>query len=359
MRIEIFDVGHGQCAVITSPNGQRMMLDCGERWRDERFWKPSLHYFGQKIELLGLLNLDEDHISDFKTIMENCTVPWVLSNPTIGSREFAILKRDGMGRGAKAVAAWLAAPKGMPCVTQPDFGNVQIRYYWNFFVPGFTNKTNDLSLVVIVQYGIFKIVFTGDLEVAGWRGLLKLPAFRQDLIGTAVFVASHHGRESGCCTELFDLFRPQIVIISDDERQYDSQDTDDWYRTRCGGAACITDPSQRRYVMTTRKDGSMQIDVQSNGAWTLVPVTVRDWPRKQSQESPWNFGLGSLAPMDFNRNMLAPSLTEILSQTAPSNALAKPSPPLGELLGYLNADNSHLATPFSLSPLLPPFPTKR
>jgi hypothetical protein len=38
MRVEIFDVGHGQCAVIAAPNGRRMMIDCGDRWREETFW---------------------------------------------------------------------------------------------------------------------------------------------------------------------------------------------------------------------------------------------------------------------------------------------------------------------------------
>jgi hypothetical protein len=46
---------------------------------------------------------------------------------------------------------------------------------------------------------------------------------RQDVQDVSVFVASHHGRESGCCTELFELLRPQLVIISDDKRQYDNQ----------------------------------------------------------------------------------------------------------------------------------------
>ena len=92
-----------------------------------------------------------------------------------------------------------------------------------------------------------------------------------------MFVASHHGRESGCCTELFELFRPQLVIISDDGRQYDSQDTDDWYQTRCAGAVFVT--NERRYVATTRKDGAMRIDVTADGRWTIERATVRDWPR--------------------------------------------------------------------------------
>ena len=53
MQIEIFDVGHGHCTVITAPNGRRMMLDCGQRWGDRAFWTPSLHYFNQTIVSAG------------------------------------------------------------------------------------------------------------------------------------------------------------------------------------------------------------------------------------------------------------------------------------------------------------------
>ena len=203
--------------------------------------------------------------------MEHCKVSWVLSNPTIGTREFAVLKSAGMGFGAKAFASWLNAPKGMSGAVAPDFGPVTITWYYNRYLAGQANTTNDLSLVVFVQFGAFKIVFAGDLEVSGWRRMLANPEFCRDLLGTNVLVASHHGRESGCCTELFDWLRPEIVIISDDERQYDSQDTDDWYRNRCVGAACIANPFDRRYVLTTRKDGSMRIDVSADGRWTFFP----------------------------------------------------------------------------------------
>lgn len=317
MRIDIFDVGHGQCVVMTAPNGRRMMLDCGDRWGEDRFWTPSLHFFRQTIDLLALMNLDEDHLSDFKNVMQECTVPWILSNPTIGPREFAVLKKGGMGSAAHAVAAWLAQPKNPQPGPQPDFGDLQIRWYWPLFIHGADNKTNDLSLAVIIQFGEFKILFAGDLEVTGWRYLLTIPAFRQDVQGVTVFVASHHGRESGCCTELFKFLRPQLVIISDDERQYDSQDTDDWYRTRCTGAVFTT--NERRYVATTRKDGSMRIDVTADGRWTIQRVTVQDWPCKTSPPQP-QLGLGALAGFGFRQNPFAPGLSDLLSHLPPYSA---------------------------------------
>ena len=343
MRIDIFNVGHGQCAVLTAPNGRRMMLDCGDRWGDDRFWTPSLHFFREPIDLLGLMNLDEDHLRDFKNMMQDCTVPWILSNPTVGPREFAALKKDGMGPGAEAVAAWLAQPKNPLPGPQPDFGAVQIRWYYPFFIPGAENNTNDLSLAVIVQFGAFKILFTGDLEVAGWRRLLTIPAFRQDVGDVSVFVASHHGRESGCCTELFEFFRPQLVIISNDGRQYDSQDTDDWYRTRCAGAVFVT--NERRYVATTRKDGSMRIDVTADGRWTIQRVTVRDWPRTTTPPKP-QLDPGALAALGFRENPMAPGVGGLLSHWPPP---APPNLTLG-LLNALNTDEDPLVKALNRSP---------
>ena len=356
MRIDIFDVGHGHCTVVTAPNGRRMMLDCGDRWGEQRFWTPSLHYFKQTIDLMALMNLDEDHISDFDGMTKDCTVPWILSNPTIGPREFALLKKDGMGSGAKAVAAWLARPKGPFVGAQPDFGQVQIRWYYGFFVPGTVNKTNDLSLAVVAQFGDFKIVFAGDLEVAGWRRLLNLPSFRQDLIGTTVFVASHHGRESGCCTELFDLFRPQLVIISDDQRQFDSQDTDDWYRSRCTGAVFITNPSERRYVATTRKDGAMRIEIDATGRWTIERASVRDWSRKPASTPSQELWLGALAAFGFGRSPLSTDFGSLLSGLSVRPLSPKPDP---GALAFPNSNDDPLSRALGLGSFLSLTPPKR
>jgi beta-lactamase superfamily II metal-dependent hydrolase len=356
MRIEIFDVGHGHCTVLTAPNGRRMMLDCGQRWDDQTFWTPSLHYFNQTIDLLALLNLDEDHVSDFESVTRNCTVPWILSNPTIGPNEFAVLKMDGMGSGARAVARWLTRPNGAALAAEPDFMPVQIRWYYGFYSLGAPNTTNDLSLVVVAQFGAFKIVFAGDLEVAGWRRLLALPSFRQDLMGTSVFVASHHGRESGCCTELFDLFRPQLVIISDDERQFDSQDTDDWYRNRCTGAIFAANPGARRYVATTRRDGSMRIDVDTAGQWSIGRVLVRDWPRNPIPAAPVEPGIGALTSLGLGHNPLAPGANALLSAFSPQPAPLKPEPNLGALL---NIDDDLLSRALGLGSLLAPTLAKR
>jgi hypothetical protein len=125
------------------------------------------------------------------------------------------------------------------------------------------------------------------MEASGWRELLiRHPRLKWELAGTSIFVASHHGRVSGCCEEIFELFRPEIVVISDDSLQFDTQETTDWYRQRCLGASLVVDPSQCRYVVTTRKDGDVRIIVNPDGTWLLTPVTVQDWSLSPIPQTP-------------------------------------------------------------------------
>jgi hypothetical protein len=155
------------------------------------------------------------------------------------------------------------------------------------------------------------------------------------------------------------LFRPQLVIMSDDERQFDSQDTDDWYRTRCSGAVFATNPSERRYIATTRKDGAMRIDVDLTGRWTIERVSVRDWPRRRAPTPSHAFGFGALSALRFDRNPLATDFVTLLS------ALSTPpvSPPHGLGLGALefpnNISTAPLSRAFGLAPFAYPTPTKR
>lgn len=271
------------------------MVDCGARLRDGRYWSPSLHFGGQRIDVLALLNLDEDHICNFGFMLTGTKIGHILSNPTVGVDELRSIKKDGMGPGAQAFASWMTHPFKAAPMPVPDFGPVRIWWYYNRFVRGMVNETNNLSLVLFVEYAGFKLVFSGDMEKTGWHYMLRSPAFRASLFGTNIFVASHHGRRNGQCAELFEWFRPEIIIISDDDKQYDSQETGDWYAQRCMGAVVVADPTQRRYVMTTRRDGSMQIDVKPDGSWTLRPIQVADWPVTPPQRSQPTSGIGLLS----------------------------------------------------------------
>ncbi|MFJ2995484.1 hypothetical protein [Pandoraea sp. NPDC087047] len=131
--------------------------------------------------------------------------------------------------------------------------------------PRFTD-TNNLSLVVFIRYAGVTFLFPGDLEREGWLALLQRQDFRARLGDVGVLMASHHGRENGFCREVFDYCWPHAVVISDKPIIHDTQRTVPDYRAvvRDSGVMVRT-TGKRRHVLTTRRDGWIQFEVDDNG----------------------------------------------------------------------------------------------
>lgn len=122
------------------------------------------------------------------------------------------------------------------------------------------------SLVVLVSYLGVKLLIPGDNEPTSWKKLLEQNDFRKAISGTNIFLAPHHGRESGCCTELFQAFspKPDLVVVSDG-RFCDTSATDRYSKLATGwGVYNKKGERKDRYCLTTRSDGVISVEVGKN-----------------------------------------------------------------------------------------------
>ncbi|MDX2277618.1 MAG: hypothetical protein NW206_19380 [Hyphomonadaceae bacterium] len=280
MKVQIFDVKHGACAMITGPNGKRLMIDCGYREGADP-WFPSSAFAGQRIEMLVVQNLDEDHVDDLPYLWKEVEIGAFYSNPSVDATALKAMKTQGMDEGV--AKAYDMLKQFGPGLTgwRADLGGVGVRAYFNRYAEPFAT-TNDLSVVLFVTYGRFSILFGGDIERPGWLQLLQIPSFRARLQAVTAIVGSHHGRASGKCDELFDYLTPDIAIFSDDAKQYETQETDAWYRHRVNGIPDYSRPARApgvpamRHVLTTRRDGTITIDVSAFGRYLVTPERSTD-----------------------------------------------------------------------------------
>ena len=266
MKVEIFDVEHGACALVTADTGARMLIDCGHN--ASTGWGPSTCMSRRGIETIDMLvvsNYDEDHMSGLPDLRNpyrvgrSTQIKALLRNKSISPENLEDLKKvDGMGHGIRELVQMMRDYTASPPTI--DWGSLSYKAFWNYH-PNDFNDTNNLSLVLFLHYHDLHMIFPGDLERAGWLKLLENPKFRQELMEVNVFVASHHGRESGCCEEVFQIAVPDIVIFSDSGIQHDTQETASWYRERCRG---IRHNGKTRQVLTTRKDGAITLDAHPN-----------------------------------------------------------------------------------------------
>ena len=132
-------------------------------------------------------------------------------------------------------------------------------YHCNY--PSFTD-TNNLSLLVFLDIGDVSFVLPGDLEREGWLELLTIQHVQDLLKHVNVFVASHHGRESGYCRAVFDYCHPSLIVMSDGPIQHDTQQMATTYAQHASGEYFTTGGTRElRKVVTTRKDGNIFWDM--------------------------------------------------------------------------------------------------
>jgi len=278
MRLRIWDVEHGACAmlhhVVPLPSGDRAgklaMIDsgCTSDWRPSTFIK---HRLGRTmVDYLFITNADQDHMSDLQGLWdEGIDVDTLIRNTSYtGAQLGAIKEQSGPltsdAQRYVALCNEFRAPTTLPF--DENMGGITASIFFNRF-PTFTD-TNNLSLVIFIKYVNFKILFPGDLEKPGWLALLQQPTFCAELQGTDVLVASHHGRENGFCPEIFDYFTPSCVVISDKAKVHSTQEMVPDYRrfVRPQGVR-VRSTMKNRHVLTTRRDGYIQFDVQDDGIY--------------------------------------------------------------------------------------------
>ncbi len=276
MYLEIFDVEHGACALITTSNGKRAMIDCGHNAATN--WRPGSALVAAGIHWLDRLyvtNFDEDHVSGYPNLMDNVSIGALFRNPSVAPATIRHLKtEDGMGVGIERLVLSMehVFTGGAPPAIE-DYGDTSFSVYWNNYgvIGGFIDE-NNLSLVVFVTCGQHKFIFPGDMEKEGWRQLLWNPAFVAELQDVNAFVAAHHGRENGYCEEVLDLCpNINVVIISDKKMGHQSQETVDAYRSHAQGFNYNGD---FRRVLTTRRDGYMCFTVPHVGAANVTLGTA-------------------------------------------------------------------------------------
>lgn len=269
--LQIVNVEHGACALLTSPvpgGIKRLLIDCGHNATTK--WYPGEHLRALGVtflEQLVVTNYDEDHVSGFPNLLQQgIYVDWIIRNPTVAPQTIRHLKTEGgIGNGIEALVNSLGN-FGPPAVgkTPPMYLGVSLEWFFNPY-PVFDNE-NNLSLILHLNIYGFSFLFPGDMECDGFEYLLAMnQRFRTVVRSLDILIASHHGRDNGICAEMFDVWgcQPKLVVISDDYKQYDTQETVAYYASKCSGIQGFRGVPGVRKVLTTRSDGEITFTFQN------------------------------------------------------------------------------------------------
>jgi beta-lactamase superfamily II metal-dependent hydrolase len=284
-----YDVQHGSAAYLKTPNQKHIMIDLGTgSIKDSnQTFSPLLRlkdYWGvQQLDQVIITHPHRDHIDDIDNF--DALNPRVLLRPKhLTEQEIRGGNKQNPGEQSKInkyleISASYSAPVGPAesVTASNNNGGVTIQTFQP--VGCDRSNLNDQSIVTVVSYANSKIIVPGDNEETSWQELLGEQAFLDAIEGTDILVASHHGRESGYCADLFQHIKPSLVIISDGPaggtsvtgKYYNATTTKGWtVYSRSDGS------SQQRWVLTTRDNKAIVVkfgsNTQSNGSYRNVTV---------------------------------------------------------------------------------------
>lgn len=255
MRFEILNVEHGFCACAVGSDGGALLFDCGHGPAN----RPSTYLPARSITSIRrffVTNYDEDHISDLLAVRRNVNIEVLTRNASLTSAQIRSLKTPPISPAMNELFGMIDSFTGAVTPEQLEPAGLSVWIFYNDY-PTFTD-TNNLSLLTFLDVGHVSFVLGGDLERSGWSQLLGNPQVQRLLERVDVFVASHHGRQSGYCSEVFDHCKPRLVVMSDGPVQHDTQLMASIYSQHASGVLFSTPSGQQmRRVVTTRNDGNI------------------------------------------------------------------------------------------------------
>jgi len=201
-----------------------------------------------------ITNYDEDHISDLPNLQQSVNINILHRNPSITPDQLRRLKEE-TGPISLAMSSLLSMLYKFtsPVTNPPSFPNIGFEIFYCAYPTDFCD-TNNLSLVCFLETPTYNFIIPGDIERPAWERLLQNRGFRERLMRTNVFIASHHGRTSGYCREVFNYCHPSVVIFSDGPKKYATQEETNVYAAHASGIAF---KGHHRRVLTTRNDRSI------------------------------------------------------------------------------------------------------
>ena len=237
LRVDFLDVGQGDSALVTMPDGTTLLVDSGGRLPfpatsdsarrigetvvSEYLWWRGL----SEIDYVVATHADADHVEGFNDVLRNFSVKAALAGPQTLFE-------------SRTHVATIHAGDVM------RFGEVDVSVLWPPVSGG--GSDNDNSVVLQIKFRERTILLTGDIEKAAERALA-----RQNLKADMVKVP-HHGSKTSSTNDFVLATKPTFAIISVGRNSMFGHPHDEVVqRWQANGAAVLTTGECGTITVTT------------------------------------------------------------------------------------------------------------
>jgi competence protein ComEC len=278
MQVDFLDVGQGDAAFVTMPDGTTLLVDGGGRpnfmnrsgpAEQQGVFEPDTRSIGEavvseylwwqgldRVDYILATHMDADHVDGLNDVLRNFSVRSALTaRAPQTDPEFKKLSETAR---AEAVPINLIGAGDVLRV-----GGASARVLWPVASRNLPSANND-SLVLRLEFGRHRILLTGDIESAAERAMLATNNTK-DYLAADVIKAPHHGSKSSSTAAFIKATGSRCTIISVGQTSmFGHPHREVVERWQSSGAR----------VLSTGKSGTISVTTDGKDLW--VDTFVRD-----------------------------------------------------------------------------------
>jgi competence protein ComEC len=205
LKVTFLDVGQGDCTLIESPGGRKILIDGGGREGEDiigqRVVVPFLRRQGiNSLDLVILTHPHADHLGGLVSVLKEIKAEQVVEGvPEVDSvayrRFIELIERNRIKHHLARVGEVIELDQGVRAeVLNPD--------------NELLDDANANSVVLRLRYGQAAFLLAGDLDLAGEKRL------QNQSLHAAVLKVGHHGSATSTSDDFLDQVRPSWAVIS-------------------------------------------------------------------------------------------------------------------------------------------------
>ena len=259
LEIVFLSVGQGDAVALRSPAGRWVLIDTGPRGRSydagARVVLPYLRGRGvARLEGLVLTHPDLDHIGGAEVIAEAFDPAFIMDPAQAAGKDAYV---DVLEVATSNRIPWIEARRGF--VLELDGARLEVLHPDGpVTAPSGKSDSNAQSVVVLLRYGAFEALLTGDAPSEVEEALLSdLPG------GLEVLKVGHHGSNTSTSDQLLSRTSPALAVISVGARnRYGHPHSAVVARLRDAGVRVLRTDERGHIRVRARKGGLFEVHTQ-------------------------------------------------------------------------------------------------
>lgn len=209
LHVTMFDVGQGDCLLVTFPDGRTLLIDAGGLRRGE--FDMGERVVGPALRARGLLRLDyaaathgdADHAGGMAAILRDFAPHEIWWGVPVAGHAGEQELRD---QSRRRRIGWRTLQRG----DRLEIGGAELRVH-HPPLPDWERRRvrNNDSLVIEIRYGHVSVLLSGDIEREAEAELLE----QLDLLPLVVLKVAHHGSATSSTPRFLEHVRPRVALI--------------------------------------------------------------------------------------------------------------------------------------------------